>query len=207
MKMKIDKRFLREFRARFEGYNLRVGILKDRRHVPAAPKSAGHVRVLGGPARKTLASHRAELRKQVKKLKIAKGKKGAKARAKAKIIRAKIRSASNRIRQAPKLTLRDVARNVRRSSGINFFRRPFETTKSSEYKKFIKEFIRAAAKRRSMSRAQKLLLDVVRAPILKKKYGRNRRITRDVKGFDRRFIDTGQMVLGLDSEIKKRGAR
>lgn len=192
-------------RGRYQGYNLRVGILRNRLHRPAAPKSAGRVSVLGGPARKTLQSRRDELRKQAKKLRVARGKKGEKNRTKKKIILAKIRSASRTIKQSERITVREVARQVRRSSGVNFWRRPFKDVRSRAYRAFMKAFMFAAARNRSMGKVEKLLLDVVRLPILQKKYGKNRPETRENKGFDRRFVDTGQMILGMSSQIRKRG--
>lgn len=50
--IKLDKRFSKTLAARYEGYELRAGILEDKPHRSALPASRGLTSVGGGPARK-----------------------------------------------------------------------------------------------------------------------------------------------------------
>jgi flagellar hook-basal body complex protein FliE len=238
LKMQLDKRFLSEMRARLEGHTMRVGILRNKTHVEAAPKAAGRQRVLGGPARKTVRQARAALRSNLAKKRLearklreqartvrAKGRgkksKGARRSAnkaartlnnKARAISRKMREMRQAAKQGPKgkakrVTLREVLRNVQRATGKNILRAPFniKNQRTRAFKKFLQAYYIAATKKRSMAKVEKMLLDLVRKPVLEKKYGRNSAATREMKGFDRRFVDTGQVLLGLSSEVKKRG--
>lgn len=49
---KIDNRFKRTLQARYQGYELKAGILEDRRHKAPLPKTFGLASLEGGPARK-----------------------------------------------------------------------------------------------------------------------------------------------------------
>ncbi len=106
--------------------------------------------------------------------------------------------------QKATLTLRDVVKRAQRATGINFLRLPFVKARSPAYRKFIDAYMRAASKNKSMVKVERLLLEVVTTPILKKRYGRNSPGTKATKGFNRRFIDTGQMIKGLSSQIKRK---
>ncbi len=238
MKITIDKNFLREMRGRYEGNSIRVGILKNKRYQPAAPKAEGLTSVLGGPARKTEKGRLAEINTQLKKMR----EQAAAVRAKAKAIRekahslratgktakaksksleakkhsAKARGISDKARELrltkvkPRkatLSLRDVIKRAQRATGINFLRLPFQKANSRAYRKFVDAYMKAASKQRSMTKVEALLLDVVVRPILEKRYGRNSPGTKEAKGFNRRFIDTGQMIKGISAEIKKKKQR
>jgi hypothetical protein len=56
----------------------------------------------------------------------------------------------------------------------------------------------------SVRKVEKLLLNVVRKPILLRKYGPNTESAREAKGFDRLMIDTGQVVRSIQAKIKRR---
>lgn len=238
IKLKVDmnrKSFLREMRARLEGHDLRVGILRNKAHLPAASKAEGLTSVLGGPARKTqrgrLNEINAELRKmrtqaagarsRARKLRsVAKALKGqgfartAKAttrqalaqsrRGRAISAKAKALRATKRKPSAPRITLRDVLQYSQRATGVNILRRPFWSASSAEYKRFLAAYIKTAAKGGDMRRVEALLTDVVVQPVLRKQYGPNTSAARRKKGFDRLFIDTGQMIRGMGSRIRAR---
>lgn len=251
--MKIDRRFLNTVRGRLEGHNLRAGILQNKTHQPAAPKTEGRETVLGGPARKTLKSRKKQLQAQLKKNReqaakirenLQKSRAGVRSRretlrgaglkgksltkklsranarikklsASGRSIRAaskELRAQSQKLRKSPnnflqRISIREVLTNARKATGVNILTRPFQRAKSSAYRKFIDAYLRAATRGKSMAKVEKLLLDVIRVPVLKKQYGRNSPSTVAIKGFNRRFVDTGQMILALSAQIRRRGKR
>lgn len=86
---------------------------------------------------------------------------------------------------------------------INLLLRPFEE-KSSDILKFTKAFLKmATSKGMSIKRVENLLQAVVRNPILKQEYGRNKRLTADGKGFNRHLFDTGQMFKAIKARAKR----
>lgn len=233
--MAIDKKFLTQMKSKLEGHDLRVGVLRNAKHQPAAPRAAGLTSVMGGPARKTQRARDAEINSQLKKLQaksagarkqakgargLAKSLRGSGFKKAAKLTRA---AATNRSRKGRRiaerarslrasrrkpapatLTLRQVMRRVQQAKGIDLLRAPFRRTRSRSYKKFIAAYIKAASAGKSMTKVEKLLLDVVLVPILGKEYGSNSPATRRTKGFNRLFVDTGQMIKGIKSRIRSR---
>lgn len=214
---------------------MRVGVLRNAKHQPAADKSAGLTSVLSGPARKTQKGLNAEINTELKRLRMEAAKtrkrsaltrKTAKAikgqgfkkvskftskiakgqTAKAKAITARARALRARKTKVPKgyISIRDVLKSAQKATGIDFIRKPFQAQNSPAFKKFLASYLKAASNNKSMSQTQKLLLRVVLDPILKSQYGRNSAATEDRKGFNRRFIDTGQMVRAITSDIKPR---
>jgi hypothetical protein len=53
MTIKLDRRFYKQAKGTFEKYDFRVGVLEDKAHKLAEPKSKGLKSYAGGPARKT----------------------------------------------------------------------------------------------------------------------------------------------------------
>lgn len=97
---------------------------------------------------------------------------------------------------------------VQKRSRIDLLRRPFRGRKTQrEVRKFSRAYMEAAFKGRSMTKVEKLLVDVIRVPILKRRYGRNHRSVIEDKGFNRRFFDTAQVAESISAKIKKRAPR
>lgn len=88
--------------------------------------------------------------------------------------------------------------------GINILARPFQE-KNSDIMRFTKAFLQLATKSKNISikRVENLLQAIVRNPILKKEYGKNKSATADAKGFDRHLIDTGQMFKSIIARAKR----
>lgn len=83
----------------------------------------------------------------------------------------------------------------------NFLAEPFQK-QGSDLLKFTHSFLRMALEgRKNQNRVKNLLQAVVRNPINRQEYGRNRPFTADAKGFDRHLIDTGQMFRAIKARI------
>lgn len=107
-------------------------------------------------------------------------------------------------RQAGPLTTGEIlVKNMERLN-INILSRPFEE-KNSDIMRFTKAFLQLAvsSKNISIKRVENLLQAVVRNPILKQEYGKNKSVTADAKGFDRHLMDTGQMFKAIIARAKR----
>lgn len=108
----------------------------------------------------------------------------------------------------PRWSIKQVFVRVQKRSGIDLLRRPFRGRKTQrEVRKFSRAYMEAAFKGRSMTKVEKLLVDVIRVPILKRRYGRNHPSVIEDKGFNRRFFDTAQVAENISAKIKKRAPR
>lgn len=86
---------------------------------------------------------------------------------------------------------------------INLLLRPFQE-ESAEINKFTTAFLKMAViKNIGIKRVENLLQAVVRNPILKEEYGRNKAATADAKGFSRHLFDTGQMFKAIRARAKR----
>lgn len=87
--------------------------------------------------------------------------------------------------------------------GIDLLRDPFKK-KSSDIIKFTDSFMKMVFnKGTATKRVENLLQAIVRNPILRGDYGRNRVSTADNKGFDRALIDTSQMFKAIKAKVLK----
>jgi hypothetical protein len=102
------------------------------------------------------------------------------------------------------LTVSQVSEKLRKHTGINFYTKPFKSTKNKDIVKFIEEFFKVISGRSQPRRLENLLQAVVRNPILRGDYGRNSTVTRGIKGFDRLMIDTGQLFKSIIAKAVKR---
>jgi hypothetical protein len=102
------------------------------------------------------------------------------------------------------LTVSQVSERLRKQTGINFFTRPFKSKKNKDLLRFVQEFFKIVTGRSQPRRAENLLQAIVRNPILRGDYGRNSRVTKDIKGFDRFMIDTGQLFKSITAKVVKR---
>lgn len=106
-------------------------------------------------------------------------------------------------------TLAAVSAGVRAQVG-NYLTKPFKDQKNAPaqlFKTFF-ELIFASNSASKRKRLENLIAAVVRNPILRGAYGRNKKITADNKGFNRKLIDTGQFVRNIKARVifaKKRG--
>lgn len=86
---------------------------------------------------------------------------------------------------------------------INLLWAPFQNP-DAEIHKFTRAFLQLVVKKgMSPKRVENLLQAIVRNPILKQEYGRNKSTTADAKGFDRNIIDTGQVFKAIKAKVKR----
>lgn len=100
-------------------------------------------------------------------------------------------------------TIKQVSKKLQAYLGFNYLVKPF-LVKTRELDKFMNEFFLLITGVSSVRKVEKLLLNVVRKPILLRKYGPNTESAREAKGFDRLMIDTGQVVRSIQAKIKRR---
>lgn len=94
------------------------------------------------------------------------------------------------------LTIAQVSEANRDRLGFNYLTEPFKK-RSSDIIKFSTEFFKSALALKSMKRAENLLQAIVRNPILRGDYGSNTALTKRIKGFDRKMIDTAQLFKAI----------
>jgi len=104
----------------------------------------------------------------------------------------------------PDGSLNSVSKQLRRNTGINIFKEPFNK-QSQDSKRFIKEFTRLVLKQGGMQgTATKLLQAMVRNPILRRRYGPNAPMIQRLKGFNWKFVQTGQLYRNIKARIRKK---
>lgn len=104
---------------------------------------------------------------------------------------------------ASDLTIGDVLVENMKRLNINLLLEPFQNPES-ELNQFTTAFLRfAAGKKGTLRRVENLLQAVVRNPILRYEYGKNKSVTADNKGFDRHLFDTGQMFKAIIARAKR----
>ncbi len=162
--LKLDKRFQKNVKGRFEKYYFEVGILKDESYkLPKkGQRGKGGRDVLttfaGGPAR------------------MKSGKDSG-------------------------LMISDISERNRERMGVNYLTAPFKK-RSSEIIQFTKKFFQVVTGPSQPKRLENLLQAVVRNPILRGDYGKNKPMTRKIKGFSRLMIDTAQLFRGITARVR-----
>jgi hypothetical protein len=98
-------------------------------------------------------------------------------------------------------SISSVSEDLRKHIGINFYTVPFNSKKNRDLLKFVDEFFALCAGRGEVRRAINFLQAIVRNPILRGDYGKNSKVTKKIKGFDRFMIDTGQLFKALTAKV------
>lgn len=109
-------------------------------------------------------------------------------------------------RKVGPLTIAQVSQANRERLGFNYLTEPFKK-KSSDIIKFTNEFFRVVFGKSQKRRAENLLQAVVRNPILRGDYGGNSALTKKIKGFDRKMIDTAQLFKAIKAICRVKGGR
>lgn len=186
MRALIDKRFKNRLQARFERFDVRAGILKDAPHRPAKSRfsKTGKMRTGGGLT--TVEGMKARKMESMKSA------------------AAKAVGAAGPVKL---MTTGKLVKMLRLRTGINLFLKPFRGTQSREVKKFIKAFMVFLGSPKQSAelkrRAELALQEAIRAPIRKRVYGRHSKAWATVKGFQRRFFDTGQIYKAITAKISR----
>lgn len=104
-------------------------------------------------------------------------------------------------------TIAKLSEQLRKRTGANIYTSPFKRKSSREVKKFMRALVNYFGARRATAslrrRAEDLLVEAIRAPIKRREYGSHSRAWAYVKGFQRRFFDTGQLYMAIKARIKK----
>lgn len=106
-------------------------------------------------------------------------------------------------------TLGDISKEVRSFLGVNYLKKPFQS-KSDATTKLATNFLDFAlneGKSSKIKRLENLVQAVVRNPILRGAYGRNSKITADIKGFNRKLIDTAQFFKAIQARVVLTGKK
>lgn len=103
------------------------------------------------------------------------------------------------------LTVSQVSAANRERLGFNYIVEPFKR-KDSEIIRFSQAFFKMASVRATSmrKRVENLMQAIVRNPILRGDYGSNSPLTKKIKGFDRKMIDTAQLFKAIKAQVKVR---
>lgn len=110
----------------------------------------------------------------------------------------------------PAGTMYSVAEIQSKILRINFITAPFSGGKTSQLTKVRKAWIALIKAQRPMSKRKQLedaLVNAIREPIRKRRYGPNTSITIREKGFNRRLFDTGQLWKSIKAKVSKMKAK
>lgn len=100
------------------------------------------------------------------------------------------------------MTISEVSEHLRKNTGINFYTKPFSSSKNKDILNFVKSFFELCAGRGERRRVENFLQAIVRNPILRGDYGRNSAFTSRIKGFNRLMIDTSQLFRAIQAKAK-----
>lgn len=104
-------------------------------------------------------------------------------------------------------SISQVSADARKALGINYLTRPFQSRnrRNSDAVRMMIEFYKlvfqegkSAGKRRYENAVQA----VIRNPLTRADYGRNKSSTAKIKGSNRKFIDTGQLFRAIKARVK-----
>lgn len=102
-------------------------------------------------------------------------------------------------------TIAEVSEKLRKHTGINFYTKPFSLPRNKDILRFANEYVKTLLRPGSNKRrVENLLQAIVRNPILRGDYGRNRPVTARAKGFNRFMIDTGQLFNNIKARVTRR---
>lgn len=104
-------------------------------------------------------------------------------------------------REKSDLTTAQIFVENQKRINTNLLLEPFQK-KDSDIVRFTDAFLNMAANGKvAVRRVENLLQAVVRNPILRQEYGKNKPNTADAKGFDRHLIDTAQMFKSIVAKV------
>lgn len=105
-------------------------------------------------------------------------------------------------------TIAETSQGLRKRTRINFFTEPFKSKKNKDVLFLINNFLDFVLRKKgSEKRLENALQAVVRNPIMRGDYGRNTKQTADNKGFNKLFVDTGQLFRNITAKVRKKRVR
>jgi hypothetical protein len=224
--LKVDERFKKRVKARYERFDVQGGVLEDKPH--HEPKPAKRAKKKQKKQRvQSKQQHESGADKAKKKTKAKKKKASLFQKVKGKIKKAattkadkaKKMRAAHRARglgtleggpvrlQKPKTwgTVAEVGEAIRKIHGIDYLRTPVRRENSPEMKELRKAFFDLLRGRnKNYSAVEAKFRAVLRIPILKARYGRNTSAAARVKTFNRKLIDTGQFFKAIIARVRVR---
>jgi len=105
------------------------------------------------------------------------------------------------------LSIAEVARDARKQLHVNYLLKPFSkgSKKNADVLKVVKTFLKLVfgqGKLASKKRLENALQAVVRNPLLRADYGKNKRLTRRIKGSSKKFLDTFQLFRAITARVR-----
>lgn len=104
-------------------------------------------------------------------------------------------------------TLSEISASARKQTGVNYLTAPFKKQNDDAVKlmRAFFDMVFNEGKATKKKRLENLIQAVVRNPIMRGTYGGNKKVTREIKGFSRKFIDTAQLFKGIKARVKFTG--
>lgn len=103
-------------------------------------------------------------------------------------------------------TIAGVSRKARALLKVNWLLKPFQPTKkNADAQRMMKVFwklVFGENKLNSKRQLENAIQAVVRNPITRADYGKNKRRTARIKGSNRKFIDTGQLFKSITARVR-----
>jgi len=112
--------------------------------------------------------------------------------------------AREQTRKPSGLSVSDVSKSLRDALGFNYLLHPFQSGKNADILKFSNEFFKFVFGRGQKKRCENMMQAIVRNPMLRGDYGANSALTKKIKGFDRKTIDTAQLFKAIRCECTVR---
>ncbi len=116
-------------------------------------------------------------------------------------------TARKQTRKPSGLSIAQVSKELRKHLGFNYLSQPFKNKSyaQKDILNFAKAFFNLVFGRSEKRRAENLLQAIVRNPMLRADYGNNSALTKRIKGFDHKTIDTAQLFKSIKAVCKVRG--
>lgn len=106
------------------------------------------------------------------------------------------------------VSVAQVSEHARKTTGINFYTRPFKDKGNKELIRFANAYIKALVSEKGINankrRVENLLQAIVRNPITRGDYGGNKAAWALKKGFSRLLVDTGQLFKAIVASVRKK---
>lgn len=102
----------------------------------------------------------------------------------------------------PDGTIGEIFAKAQAATGINLLSEPLNRGESKDLMKLLGEFFRIIGdSKKPVKRLRNAVQALIRNPITRGDYGKNRKGTSEVKGFDTMFVDTGQLFNAIKAKV------
>lgn len=105
---------------------------------------------------------------------------------------------------APDGTMASVFLSAQEATGINLLADPLKRGESKDLMRLLDEFFRIIGDtKKPVKRLTNAVQALIRNPITRGDYGKNRKATAETKGFNTLFVDTGQLFNAIKAKVGK----